>query len=410
MDGNQSENDRINQQFIQEALSSQLDQQHQQHQQQPQQNSYTAYFSNDNVQTIAGNANNFETLAPFQNFASHSLLYMQHQGISSSASSNNTMDPTKQQRVDIIESNAIQDENEYIYQQYLQMMNNHSYHPTTLDSNLQGYVSQQQQQQQQTPAIPARQEQDVFNELLNMASMNNMQNNVWHSEQTHTTAFINNLDTSTLITQQGQDASCYNPTAANPPNNAHFSLPLQADKNAKSGIVLQKDYEHLFANEYRDYKLEIVQQPSRARMCGFGDKDRRPISPPPILKLTVFTKNGNIIDPETFDISFLVVMCDACQEHVAQKADDKASSSMDVVQSGQFTTQVVSFSNSTEHELESDRYTATKLKNLVGASVASATKLYDLDGKLGIFFIFQDISLRTEGLFRLQFSLTDIGS
>lgn len=103
-------------------------------------------------------------------------------------------------------------------------------------------------------------------------------------------------------------------------------------------------------------------------------------------------------------------MCDARQEHTAKKDDGKASISMEIDASGQFATQVISLPNSTVEERENDGYTATRSKNLVGASVASATKLYDLDGKLGIFFIFQDISLRSEGLFRLQFSLTDIGS
>ncbi|GAN08619.1 hypothetical protein MAM1_0214d08134 [Mucor ambiguus] len=301
MDGNQSENDRIHQRLIQEAPSSQLGQQHQQHhhQQQQQRNDYTKFIADGNAQNIAGNAINFETLAPYQNFANNSLECMQDQAILSSESSNNAMDPLKQQRVDTIELNAIQNENEYIYSQYLQMMNNHAHHPTALDLNLQGYFPEQQQQQQ-LPAIPTRQEQDVFNELLSMASLNNSQNSLWHSEQTNPTAFINSQDASTFITQQGQDTSFYSPVAANPLNNAHFPLSLPDDRNTKCGVVLQQFHEHSFTNEYRDYKLEIVQQPSRARMCGFGDKDRRPISPPPILKLTVLTKNGNIIDPEKF--------------------------------------------------------------------------------------------------------------
>lgn len=37
----------------------------------------------------------------------------------------------------------------------------------------------------------------------------------------------------------------------------------------------------------RKYKLEVVQSPSRARMCGFGDKDRRPLNPPLIVKLSI---------------------------------------------------------------------------------------------------------------------------
>lgn len=55
-----------------------------------------------------------------------------------------------------------------------------------------------------------------------------------------------------------------------------------------------------------------------------------------------------------------------------------------------------------------EQYNAVRMRNLAGATVASAEKLYDLDGNLGIFFIFQDISLRTEGVFKLEFSLMDI--
>ncbi|KAM0788163.1 hypothetical protein ACM66B_001325 [Microbotryomycetes sp. NB124-2] len=38
----------------------------------------------------------------------------------------------------------------------------------------------------------------------------------------------------------------------------------------------------------RQYKLDVIQQPRQARMCGAGDKaDRRPIDPPPLLRLRV---------------------------------------------------------------------------------------------------------------------------
>ena len=37
-------------------------------------------------------------------------------------------------------------------------------------------------------------------------------------------------------------------------------------------------------------RLVVVQQPQRARMCGFGDKDRRPITPPPCVRLMVIDK------------------------------------------------------------------------------------------------------------------------
>lgn len=46
---------------------------------------------------------------------------------------------------------------------------------------------------------------------------------------------------------------------------------------------------------HRRYQLVIVQQPSRARMCGFGDKDRRPISPPPIVKMIIYSLEGRVV-------------------------------------------------------------------------------------------------------------------
>ncbi|RUP42779.1 velvet factor-domain-containing protein [Jimgerdemannia flammicorona] len=47
---------------------------------------------------------------------------------------------------------------------------------------------------------------------------------------------------------------------------------------------------------FRQFKLEVAQQPLRARMCGFGDKDRRPITPPPILQLKVYDRSGYALD------------------------------------------------------------------------------------------------------------------
>lgn len=47
---------------------------------------------------------------------------------------------------------------------------------------------------------------------------------------------------------------------------------------------------------FRHFRLEVVQQPLRARMCGFGDKDRRPITPPPILQLKVYDQMGYALD------------------------------------------------------------------------------------------------------------------
>lgn len=41
---------------------------------------------------------------------------------------------------------------------------------------------------------------------------------------------------------------------------------------------------------------EVMQHPLRARCCGFGEKDRRPIDPPPVLQLFVEGEDG---EPKT---------------------------------------------------------------------------------------------------------------
>ncbi|KAI8808607.1 velvet factor-domain-containing protein [Cladochytrium replicatum] len=44
------------------------------------------------------------------------------------------------------------------------------------------------------------------------------------------------------------------------------------------------------------YELIVRQQPSRARMIGFGEKDRRPIDPPPIVQLRILNENGDSLN------------------------------------------------------------------------------------------------------------------
>ncbi|PVU96281.1 hypothetical protein BB559_002444 [Furculomyces boomerangus] len=45
------------------------------------------------------------------------------------------------------------------------------------------------------------------------------------------------------------------------------------------------------------------------------------------------------------------------------------------------------------------------LKNLVGSTITNGEILKDLDNKLGMFFIFNDLSIRKSGNYRIKFSL-----
>ncbi|KAJ1783729.1 hypothetical protein LPJ59_006512, partial [Coemansia sp. RSA 2399] len=48
--------------------------------------------------------------------------------------------------------------------------------------------------------------------------------------------------------------------------------------------------------------------------------------------------------------------------------------------------------------------TMCAVRNLIGSSVATGAKLLGMDGSLGIFFVFPDLSIRKDGEYRFRFS------
>ena len=75
-------------------------------------------------------------------------------------------------------------------------------------------------------------------------------------------------------------------------------------------------------NEKYKFTLEVMQQPQRARMCGFGDKDRRPITPPPCIRLIVHSvKTGEEVDCEEVDGSFFVLQVDLWNENADREVN-----------------------------------------------------------------------------------------
>ncbi|KAJ2718223.1 hypothetical protein GGI07_005840, partial [Coemansia sp. Benny D115] len=71
--------------------------------------------------------------------------------------------------------------------------------------------------------------------------------------------------------------------------------------------TLQQDrFLALFNPRLWAFRLSIVQQPIRARMCGSSDKDWRPVSPPPVLKLELYDSEGYPVIESSF-MQFLVI-------------------------------------------------------------------------------------------------------
>ena len=225
------------------------------------------------------------------------------------------------------------------------------------------------------------------------------------------------------------------------------------------------------AKPARKYDLVVEQQPIRARMCGFGDKDRRPITPPPCVRLVVYdTHTGQEVPFNDIDSTYFVLMVDLydAQGVNAVNLVRHSSAAPTVSISSSTTTSYPPPPERTHHmftaqvqydsrggmpqqhmvqyggnpvpgpqgywqaqppgypmpqnmygqppvQMTNTMIPATPMgsnhtRNLIGMNAVNACRLQDLDQKPGFWFVLQDLSVRTEGTFRLKLSLFDIGS
>ncbi|KAJ1661123.1 hypothetical protein IWQ61_000059 [Dispira simplex] len=144
------------------------------------------------------------------------------------------------------------------------------------------------------------------------------------------------------------------------------------------------------------YELTVVQNPVRARMCGFGEKDRRPLDPPPVVRLDLYDEHNHRVE-NLSDVSNFVCM--------ATIWSASGQSECSVVVNPSSVPSQPSFPRSSVISLSNPTYT----RNLVGSAAVTGQYLTDLDHRSQIFFIFSDLAVRTEGRFTLKFTVTRLG-
>ncbi|KAF2751107.1 hypothetical protein M011DRAFT_394881 [Sporormia fimetaria CBS 119925] len=127
-----------------------------------------------------------------------------------------------------------------------------------------------------------------------------------------------------------------------------------------------------------NYELRVRQQPIAARACGFGERDRRVIDPPPIIQLLVTDPKTGVAEEEELRYSLNVVHCTLWNQ-------DGTSEETALVQP--------------------DRRTTRRLMGQLVASPSVAKDEHDVEG---CFFCFPDLSCRTHGKYRLRFVLMRI--
>ncbi|KAK3955593.1 velvet factor-domain-containing protein [Pseudoneurospora amorphoporcata] len=121
------------------------------------------------------------------------------------------------------------------------------------------------------------------------------------------------------------------------------------------------------------YELKIRQQPKNARVAiGKEKADRKPIDPPPIIQLDIHPMRHQIHNP------YLILVCK-------------------LVAPG-----------STENEDGNHQQPEPKENDLTGSLCSSPYVLKDTNNAQGLFFIFQDVSVRREGTYRLEFNLFEL--
>lgn len=128
-----------------------------------------------------------------------------------------------------------------------------------------------------------------------------------------------------------------------------------------------------------NYNLIIRQQPAAARACGFGERDRRVIDPPPILELKITDKATGA--PEQDHTGMLALHCTLLNP--SNQEDE---------------TQIPANAST---DMQSTR-------RLMGTLVASPYQAKDERGVAGTFFVFPDLSCRAPGRYRLHFKLLRI--
>ncbi|KAJ5661746.1 uncharacterized protein N7477_009362 [Penicillium maclennaniae] len=173
------------------------------------------------------------------------------------------------------------------------------------------------------------------------------------------------------------------------------------------------------------YHLHIRQQPLAARACGAGDRDRRPVDPPPIVQILLSDfdpesqDDRDILQDPRFTVGCLLFPVSDSSNPTQDDQDPERESDGVARADDDFSTPLLSgkaFMSPFYVEADPDPNSAPthpsleysqSPSELAGPSnLRNASKLH----QPATFFIFVDLSIRSAGTYRLQFRLMNWGS
>ncbi|CAO3590308.1 unnamed protein product [Absidia cylindrospora] len=155
----------------------------------------------------------------------------------------------------------------------------------------------------------------------------------------------------------------------------------------------------------RRYELVIREQPQQCRMSGFGEKDRRPIDPAPIVQLLIFDDNKPIdLEEQQYPLCIL---------HVSLWSEDRTHQ-LDTVQiinrrthpsSTAASASTYPASTSPSSASTPSNAGSSPVRTMTGTLTSSPYVLRDQHEQLGIYFSFPDIGVRVAKMYCLRFDL-----
>ncbi|CAF9943409.1 MAG: hypothetical protein ALECFALPRED_000302 [Alectoria fallacina] len=144
------------------------------------------------------------------------------------------------------------------------------------------------------------------------------------------------------------------------------------------------------------YILTLRQQPIAARACGFGERDRRVIDPPPIVQLSLKDFNPkSSADIAELRWPFNIVHC-ALLSVLPQPSTYPPTSDVTAVPDPNQSNRV------------SRRLMGTLVASPFVGNDPEAPQSSDDNARLGCFFVFPDLSCRQNGHYRLRFTLMKV--
>ncbi|KAJ5169005.1 Velvet factor [Penicillium canariense] len=229
------------------------------------------------------------------------------------------------------------------------------------------------------------------------------------------------------------------PEARQAPRNPSYSMPHGFDKLLHHEPESSPDPPPRRTSTQSRYHLHVRQQPIAARACGAGDRDRRPVDPPPIVQilLTDFDPesqdDSDILQDPRFTVGCLLFpvsdstgwsQAEAEPSQPAEREREREREPDGVARADDsFSTPLLSGkafmspffvdadpdpNSAPNHPSAEELYPLSSPRSPSRAPQAlrNASKL----NQPATFFIFADLSIRSAGLYRLQFRLMNWGS